>query len=265
MAVEQSQLQLPISIVGYGDVGHLLREAEDVDNFLRQAAIREPGTPMQLPKTSKLFEELVDTNKLNLLEENDRVMLLNLLKAVRAKAPVLHISFNNDPSPIFLQRLITWMRQQLHPFVLLQVGLNPTIGAGCVVRTTNKFFDFSLRHRFTEQRDLLINKLKEGAAQMATETAVLVEAPVSGEALVSVESSASVDATEPLQETTAPAVAVPVEVTTPTQDGAVTQEATPMQEAAEQEVTTPEATTSVPISIPDKARDVAAHAKEMHS
>ena len=160
MAVDRSQLQLPMSIVGYSDVGHLLTEAENVDNFLRQAAIRETGTPMQLPKTSKLLEELVEVNKLNLLEQVDRTMVLNLLKAVRTKAPVVHISFNNDPSPIFLQRLITWMRQQLHPFVLLQIGLNPTIGAGCMVRTTNRFFDFSLRNRFTEQRELLISKLR---------------------------------------------------------------------------------------------------------
>jgi F0F1-type ATP synthase delta subunit len=164
MAVEQSELQLPMSIVGYSDVGHLLTEAEAVDNFLRQAAIRETGTPMQLPKTSKLLDELVSVNQLNLLDAHDRNMLLNLLKAVRAKAPVIHMSFNNDPSPIFLQNLITWMRQQLHPFVLLQIGLNPSIGAGCVLRTTNRFFDFSLRHQFTEQRELLIRKLREGSA-----------------------------------------------------------------------------------------------------
>lgn len=172
MAVDRSQLQLPMSIVGYSDVGHLLTEAEKVDNFLRQSAIRETGTPMQLPKTSKLFEELVTTNNLNLLEVNDRTMLLNLLKAVRAKAPVMHMSFNSDPSPMFLQRLITWMRLELHPFVLLQIGLNPSIGAGCVVRTTNRFFDFSLRQQFTEQRDLLISKLREGRDVAVAHTSV---------------------------------------------------------------------------------------------
>ncbi len=181
MAVDSSQLQLPMSIVGYSDVGHLLTETEQVDNFLRQAAIRETGTPMQLPKTSKLLEELVDANKLNLLEEHDRDMLLNLLKAVRAKAPVIHISFNNDPSPIFLERLITWMRQQLHPFVLLQIGLNPSIGAGCVLRTTNRFFDFSLRHQFTEQRGLLMYKLR-GIPEAESEGDAVPEAVAAADA-----------------------------------------------------------------------------------
>lgn len=182
MAVDRAELQLPMSIVGYSDVGHLLIEAENVDNFLRQAAIRETGTPMQLPRTSKLFQELIDINKLNLLEEADRTMLLNLLKAIRAKAPVIHMSFNNDPSPIFLQRLITWMRQQLHPFVLLQIGLNPSIGAGCMMRTTNRHFDFSLRHRFTEQRELLMYKLKEIPETEAT--TVVQEATITTEAAI---------------------------------------------------------------------------------
>ena len=61
---------------------------------------------------------------------------------------------------MFQQKLITWIRQQIHPYTLLQVGLHPSIGAGCIVRTTNKFFDFSLRHRFSDQRMLLISKLR---------------------------------------------------------------------------------------------------------
>lgn len=158
MAAEQ--LLLPNGAVTRADVGRLMLEAEAVDNFLSQAAVRQPGTSVQLPKTSRLLDEIVAANKLNLLQQADRQQLRDFLKQVRTKAPVLHISFNSDPSPIFQQRLITWIRQQLHPHTLLQIGLHPSIGAGCVVRTTNKFFDFSLRQRFSDQRMLLISKLR---------------------------------------------------------------------------------------------------------
>lgn len=154
------QLTLPVSVVTVADVGRLMREAEAVDGFLNQAAVRQPGTAVQLPKTSHLLEEIVSGNNLNMLQQTDRKTLLDFLKSIRMKAPVLHVSFNTDPSPVFLQRLITWIRQQMHPHILLQVGLHPNIGAGCVVRTTNKFFDFSLRHKFTQQRKLLIDKLR---------------------------------------------------------------------------------------------------------
>ena len=169
MAAEQ--LLLPIGAVTRADVGRLMREAEAVDNFLTQSATRQPGTTVQLPKTSHLLDEMVAANKLNLLQTADRDKLRDFLKTIRTKAPILHISFNSDPSPIFQQRLITWIRQQMHPYILLQIGLHPSIGAGCVVRTTNKFFDFSLRQKFSEQRMLLISKLngtdntKEAAVQ----------------------------------------------------------------------------------------------------
>lgn len=174
--IQSNPLQLPVGLVTHADASRIAREAEAVDNFMRQAAIRTPGTPVQMPKTSHLFEELVSINKLNLLQEPDRERLAKFLHAVMTTAPILHISFNTDPSPLFQQRLITWIRQQMHPFVLLQIGLHPSIGAGCVVRTTNKYFDFSLRQRFADQRKLLISKLT--AAEAVSET---VKVPVATE------------------------------------------------------------------------------------
>jgi hypothetical protein len=43
--------------------------------------------------------------------------------------------------------------------------LQPTLGAGCVVRTTNRQFDFSLRQDFARKRDLLLEKLVPEAPQ----------------------------------------------------------------------------------------------------
>lgn len=165
------QLQLPTALVTRADAGRLAGETEAIDNFLRQAAIRAPGTNVQLPKTSRLFDEMVTINKLNMLQESDRKRLYQFLQAVRTTAPILHISFNTDPSPLFQQRLITWIRQQMHPFILLQIGLHPSIGAGCVVRSTNKYYDFSLRERFKEQRMLLISKLRSAEPVASPEVA----------------------------------------------------------------------------------------------
>ena len=72
---------------------------------------------------------------------------------------MIHISFAADPSAAFTDKIVAWFRENIHPFVLIQVGLQPTIAAGCVVRTANHSFDFSLRQHFTKQRQLLIDKL----------------------------------------------------------------------------------------------------------
>ena len=125
--------------------------------------------PMKMPKTSKLLDEMLELNKINALVEVDRRKLLNFLMIVRTKAPIIHISFSADPSPLFSQQLVTWLRGNIHPFVLLQIGKQPNIGAGCVLRTTNKYFDLILRQHFAKQRPLLTAKLKESSTVGVTE------------------------------------------------------------------------------------------------
>jgi hypothetical protein len=148
---------LPLLVVGPVDVGRLVRELEAIDNYLLQAKLR--NTESRLPRVSQLMEQTVELNKLNLLHEADRKQLQELLKTVREQAPVLHISFSADPSAVFIEKLMAWLRREIHPVVLLTIGLQPNIGAGCIVRSTNKQFDCSLRQDFLKKRDLLMSKI----------------------------------------------------------------------------------------------------------
>lgn len=173
----ERQLKIPEGLTSRADISRIINELDSIENFLRDTAIRQPGSPMQLPKTSKLFDELVSTSQLNMLAKADRQYLSESLKWLRDNAPVLHISFSSDPSPLFVQRLTSWLRQHISPFIFLQIGLHPNIGAGCVVRTTNKYFDFSLRRRFASQRALLMKELLAGSSSTApAQEAVKAEA-----------------------------------------------------------------------------------------
>lgn len=172
---------LPDSVSTRGDVGRLLRELEMLSDFLGQASIRQPGTAVQAPKTSNVFDEMVTKNKLNMLQEDHRSKLKNFLSSLREKAPVLHVSFSAEPSPMISQQLTAWVRQNLHPYIILQIGLNPSIGAGCILRTTNKFFDLSLREKFNSQKAALAQQLHGDAPvqqQPAAQQAVQAQEPV---------------------------------------------------------------------------------------
>lgn len=166
----KKQIILPSNIVGLTDVSRLSREMAAFDDFMHQATIREPGTAMTLPKMTKLFDELVESNNLNMLQEADRQILKAFLAEVKSKAPRMHISFSVDPSPLFLRRLMDYLRSSIHPQVLIQVGLQPTIGAGCVVRSANQVFDLSLREDFRKKRSLLMKYI--GTLRTPSEQAV---------------------------------------------------------------------------------------------
>ena len=154
-------LALPTIVVGPTDLNRLHRELEALNDYIREAALRKAGEDSsKLPRTSRMLDEFMALNKLNLLQAADRDTVIAFLKQLHTTAPVLHISFAVDPSAAFVDKIVLWLRQNIHPQVLLRVGLQPSIAAGCVVRTPNHQYDFSLRRRFTANRPLLIKKLE---------------------------------------------------------------------------------------------------------
>lgn len=152
-------IALPVGVISPTDIARLTREIESIDAFFREQEIRTGGTTNTMPRLSKLMDQLAIDNQLNLLESKDRSVILELLQKLHSNAPVMHISFSVDPPGAYVQKIVAWLRANIHQHVLVTVGLQPNIGAGCVVRTTNKLFDFSLREYFAQKRDFFIEKL----------------------------------------------------------------------------------------------------------
>lgn len=159
MELNNHDITLPIGIVSPTDIARLSREIEGIDNFFRDQKIRVGGETNSMPRLSKLMDQLATENKINLLVENDRSKVLTILEQLHKSAPILHISFSVDPPGAYVQKVVAWLRRNVHQYALVTVGLQPNIGAGCVVRTTNKMFDFSLREFFAEKRDFFVEKL----------------------------------------------------------------------------------------------------------
>lgn len=153
--------KLPDKIVGSTELIRIMRELDDLDDFLYQTNLRSPGTSVSLPKYTKTLDELADINQISLLKEPERKKLIEVLKQLEKQSPTMHISFAVEPSPAFKQKIVAWAREQLHPYILVNVGLQPSVVVGCEVRTTNKIFDMSLRNRFKETRKILVEELEK--------------------------------------------------------------------------------------------------------
>lgn len=174
-----SRAQLPVLIVSPSDLKRARRELESVDDFLHQAGLRQGGKAVKLPGTSRLIDALAEETGVNLLRVTERDRLLKYLSDLIERAPVLHISFASEPSAAFMSKLVSWLRTNIHPQVLVHLGLQPSIAAGCVVRTANRQFDLSLARSFDKQCDLLAKSLREQAetvAEQATAAHPMAEA-----------------------------------------------------------------------------------------
>lgn len=158
---------LPSAVVSPTDVARLVRELELIDSFFRQDAIRQAGQQTAMPRMSKLLDQCASENQLNMLQESHRQFIIAYMQWLHSAAPVVHMSFSIDPPGTYVQKIVAWMRTNIHPEVLVTVGLQPTIGAGCIVRTTNKIFDFSLREYFSEKRGFFVDKMHEAVSDQA--------------------------------------------------------------------------------------------------
>lgn len=155
----RKDLVLPTLIFGGVEVRRIMRELEQLDEQLRQMALRK-DVKFEMPRVSRLLDALAGENHCDLLRGTDRAVLADFLKYVIKQAPAVHISFAADPSGAFTAKIVGWLRANVDPLVLVQIGLQPSIAAGCVVRTQNKVFDLSLRNHFNQQADLLIASLR---------------------------------------------------------------------------------------------------------
>lgn len=167
MADEQTpgQIILPERLVSSVDLSRLVRELGGFDEMLREETLRRPDVAIKVGRCSATLEDLARLNSVDLTDQTQRVQLLELLQTFQLHAPRIHMSLATEPSAKFNHKIIIWLRANIHPLLLLESGLQPNLAAGCMIRTNNKMFDMSLRHRFVENRGLLLQKITEIGAK----------------------------------------------------------------------------------------------------
>lgn len=152
-------LVLPSTVISRGDIGKCLREVEKINEYFHQEGLR--GSKNQpLPTLGRVLESLATANNLNLIHAEDRETLKHFLTRLKSKAPMVFMSFPSEAGDDFIAKLLDWFRAEVHPHVILNVGLQPELAAGCTLRTTNKYYDFSFRKRFERSKQKLLEALE---------------------------------------------------------------------------------------------------------
>ncbi|MDB5166479.1 MAG: hypothetical protein JWM37_551 [Candidatus Saccharibacteria bacterium] len=153
-------IALPNSIVTATDLARMRLELERVNETMLQNRLREPKKTAGPPRVSQRLEQLFDLAGVKLTHEGDREQILKELNHLQKTAPKIKLSFATDPSDEFLAKIIGWFRQNIHPQVLMTVGLQPSIAAGFVMRTPSKYFDCSMRKHLNDHKGMLAEALQ---------------------------------------------------------------------------------------------------------
>jgi len=154
----------PPALVTRADLARLVREVEAVDNEFEAQKARNHATGQagyRTPTMSRSLADFLDINKLDIMQDQGRMLLKEQLRALKDKAPVIHMTFAVEADPMSLAQLVTYLRTEIHPQTLLSVGLQPSLVGGAYMRTPNHVHDFSMRELLASKRSVITQSLED--------------------------------------------------------------------------------------------------------
>ena len=153
---------LPDEIITRADISRLLREVEVLDSELTAIAVRA-GVGVateQSPRLSTNLSAFLTLNRIDLKENQARSGLIKQLRELKDDAAVIHFTFASAADQESLAKLVHWVRGAINPHAVIEIGLQPSLIAGVMVRTENQIHDLSLRNAFRSHADFLVKELE---------------------------------------------------------------------------------------------------------
>lgn len=82
------------------------------------------------------------------------------LESLLAQSARITLTLAGPSTHALREELVAWLRTNLNPNLLVSFKVNPDIGGGMVVRTTNKIHDLSFRKRLLDDPAAFIKTLE---------------------------------------------------------------------------------------------------------
>jgi hypothetical protein len=162
MSVEVPNFILPPSLTTKLDLAKIIREVEAIGQELESQKIRgQSQDGYKIPPMSSGLSDFLSINKIDFMNDQARMILSEQLRALKDKVPIIHFTFASAADPQSLQQLVAWIRKELHPWTLIEVGVQPALIGGAYIRTPNHVHDFSMRSLFKNNSDVLVKDLEE--------------------------------------------------------------------------------------------------------
>jgi hypothetical protein len=152
---------LPDSVVTKRDLYRLLKELETVDGKMIEADVRIKANihdDQPIGMTDQLMQ-FIQQNDLSLQDGHERSEILKQVRLLKDKVAVFSVTLAQPVNNEHLMQLIGWLRNSIHPQVVLAVGLQPSLVSGAYVRTANQVFDFSFKSALERNRSGLLKEL----------------------------------------------------------------------------------------------------------
>ncbi len=155
-------LKLPTSVVGPQDLLHLEREADRLVEELLQARVakEQAGAERSISRPGVRLSDLFKVNGLE-FDEQTLPQVSRQLHQLRTQAPRVRLSLAGEPGDDSMSKVVEWFRKEVHPQVLVQLGVQPAIAAGCVLHTSKRRYDWAIRTKLNRSTTAFAKVMKE--------------------------------------------------------------------------------------------------------
>ena len=158
------ELKLPNSIGGKRDLILAMRQVESILNDRLQDEVRERYGAKKVGTNvgEKMLGEILETNK---LKDDTQTLkkILQQMEGFKQHAPQVRVAVSQEPDQDLYKRLVAWFRKEIHPGILVQIGVQPTIGGGFILTTPMRRYDFSLKTRILSSTPKFIEIMHRNA------------------------------------------------------------------------------------------------------
>src|SRR5690349_19112883 len=142
--MNEPEFHLPPALISKAHLAQLIRELEGVENELEaqkahnlDRAKADSKAELRVPTMSKALGDCIELNQVDIIDSQQRMQFKKILGTIKNKAPVMHFTFASDPDGESLQKLVDWVRKEIHPRALISVGIQPALVGGVYLRTPN--------------------------------------------------------------------------------------------------------------------------------
>lgn len=109
-------------------------------------------TKPEPPSISELLSTLISGNNIDLQDSRALDELAKELERLLTKAPVAHITLAALPGRGLRREITQWFRTNIDPHMLLTFTARGDLGAGLVLQTGSRLYDFTFRRRILDNK-----------------------------------------------------------------------------------------------------------------
>lgn len=153
---------LPSELYSQAQLGAVLAELRQYGGLLRDRAVRQKVTQVDepAPELSDLTAKALRANRVVSADSAAVEVLLYELENMRPHIPVAHIMLAAIPSDVVRSQLMAWLREQIHPQLLVSLAARPDIGGGIVLQVGSRRYDLSYRTQLLQNKPHIIEVLR---------------------------------------------------------------------------------------------------------